>query len=73
MSFQLLLAKLRYRQLARDFLYCGLQIQGKPDIKKIISGVSANQDLIDAQFRFNQCNSFREEDISVFSPSQDID
>jgi hypothetical protein len=22
---------------------------------------------IDAQFRFNQCNSFREEDISVFS------
>jgi dinuclear metal center YbgI/SA1388 family protein len=30
--------------------YCpnGLQIQGKPDIKKIISGVSANQDLIDA-------------------------
>jgi hypothetical protein len=23
---------------------------------------------IDAQFRFNQCNSFREEDISVFSP-----
>jgi putative NIF3 family GTP cyclohydrolase 1 type 2 len=30
--------------------YCpnGLQIQGKSDIKKIISGVSANQDLIDA-------------------------
>jgi hypothetical protein len=24
--------------------------------------------MIDAQFRFNQCNSFREEDISVFSP-----
>jgi hypothetical protein len=23
---------------------------------------------IDAQFRFNQCNSFREEYISVFSP-----
>jgi hypothetical protein len=23
--------------------------------------------MIDAQFRFNQCNSFREEDISVFS------
>jgi hypothetical protein len=22
--------------------------------------------MIDAQFRFNQCNSFREEDISVF-------
>ncbi|MDC9714643.1 MAG: Nif3-like dinuclear metal center hexameric protein [Gammaproteobacteria bacterium] len=30
--------------------YCpnGLQIEGKPDIRKIISGVSANQDLIDA-------------------------
>jgi hypothetical protein len=25
--------------------------------------------MIDAQFRFNQCNSFREEYISVFSPS----
>jgi hypothetical protein len=24
--------------------------------------------MIDAQFRFNQCNSFREENISVFSP-----
>ena len=24
--------------------------------------------MIDAQFRFNQCNSFREEHISVFSP-----
>ena len=24
--------------------------------------------MIDAQFMFNQCNSFREEDISVFSP-----
>jgi hypothetical protein len=24
--------------------------------------------LIDAQYRFNQCNSFREEYISVFSP-----
>jgi hypothetical protein len=24
--------------------------------------------MIDAQFRFNQCNSFREEYISVFSP-----
>jgi hypothetical protein len=24
--------------------------------------------IIDAQFRFNQCNSFREEHISVFSP-----
>jgi hypothetical protein len=24
--------------------------------------------IIDAQFRFNQCNSFREEYISVFSP-----
>jgi hypothetical protein len=23
--------------------------------------------MTDAQFRFNQCNSFREEDISVFS------
>ena len=23
--------------------------------------------MIEAQFRFNQCNSFREEDISVFS------
>jgi hypothetical protein len=23
--------------------------------------------MIDAQFRFNQCNSFREEDISVWS------
>jgi len=23
--------------------------------------------MIDAQFRFNQCNSFREENISVFS------
>jgi hypothetical protein len=25
---------------------------------------------IDAQFRFNQCNSFREEDISVFRKSK---
>jgi hypothetical protein len=25
--------------------------------------------MIDAQFRFNQCNSFREEYISVFSPN----
>jgi hypothetical protein len=24
--------------------------------------------MIDAQFRFNQCNSFREEHISLFSP-----
>jgi hypothetical protein len=24
--------------------------------------------IIDAEFRFNQCNSFREEHISVFSP-----
>jgi hypothetical protein len=24
--------------------------------------------MIDAQFRFNQCNNFREEYISVFSP-----
>jgi hypothetical protein len=24
--------------------------------------------MIDGQFRFNQCNSFREEHISVFSP-----
>ena len=24
--------------------------------------------MIDAQFRFNQCNSFREEYISIFSP-----
>jgi hypothetical protein len=24
--------------------------------------------MIDAEFRFNQCNSFREEHISVFSP-----
>ena len=24
--------------------------------------------MIDAQFRFNQCNSFREDYISVFSP-----
>jgi hypothetical protein len=24
--------------------------------------------MIDTQFRFNQCNSFREEHISVFSP-----
>ena len=24
--------------------------------------------MIDAQFRFNRCNSFREEYISVFSP-----
>jgi hypothetical protein len=24
--------------------------------------------MIDAQYRFNQCNSFREEHISVFSP-----
>ena len=24
--------------------------------------------MIDAQFRFNQCNSFKEEYISVFSP-----
>ena len=24
--------------------------------------------MLDAQFRFNQCNSFREEYISVFSP-----
>jgi hypothetical protein len=24
--------------------------------------------MFDAQFRFNQCNSFREEYISVFSP-----
>jgi hypothetical protein len=27
-----------------------------------------NLPMIDAQFRFNQCNSFREEYISVFSP-----
>jgi hypothetical protein len=27
--------------------------------------------MIDAQFRFNQCNSFREEDISDLSP-QDL-
>jgi hypothetical protein len=25
--------------------------------------------MIDAQFKFNQCNSFREEHISVFSPN----
>jgi hypothetical protein len=27
--------------------------------------------MIDAQFRFNQCNSFREEHISVFSNHSD--
>jgi hypothetical protein len=29
---------------------------------------NASSLMIDAQFRFNQCNSFREEYISVFSP-----
>jgi hypothetical protein len=28
--------------------------------------------MIDAQFRFNQCNSFREEYISVFSPLESL-
>ena len=31
------------------------------------STISKDLPMIDAQFRFNQCNSFREEDISVFS------
>jgi hypothetical protein len=30
--------------------------------------ISIDLPMIDAQFRFNQCNSFREEYISVFSP-----
>ena len=40
----------QYLQVDKFTDYCpnGLQIQGKSDIKKIISGVSANQDLIDA-------------------------
>jgi hypothetical protein len=50
--------------------------QLKPNCPGMIIGRSFNikntkfvKDLpmIDAQFRFNQCNSFREEDISVFS------
>jgi hypothetical protein len=32
------------------------------------AGLSLILDMIDAQFRFNQCNSFRDEYISVFSP-----
>ena len=28
--------------------------------------------MIDAQFRFNQCNSFREEHISIFSPYRPV-
>jgi hypothetical protein len=37
---------------------------------KMFQNASSLKDLpmIDAQFRFNQCNSFREEYISVFSP-----
>jgi putative NIF3 family GTP cyclohydrolase 1 type 2 len=40
----------QYLQVDKFTDYCpnGLQIQGKSDIKKIISGVSANQDLIDS-------------------------
>jgi hypothetical protein len=34
------------------------------NIKKFVKDLP----MIDAQFRFNQCNSFREEYISVFSP-----
>jgi hypothetical protein len=34
----------------------------------IIGRFSTKFPMIDAQFRFNQCNSFREEYISVFSP-----
>ena len=40
----------QYLQVDKFSDYCpnGLQIQGKVEIQKIISGVSANQDLIDA-------------------------
>jgi hypothetical protein len=34
---------------------------------KFLCFLSWSEIMIDAQFRFNQCNSFREEDISVFS------
>jgi hypothetical protein len=61
----------------------GLTLEVKVDIafslvkSKVQVGITFNiknakfvKDLpmIDAQFRFNQCNSFREEYISVFSP-----
>jgi hypothetical protein len=35
---------------------------------KIVRSAIKDLPMIDAQFRFNQCNSFREEYISVFSP-----
>jgi hypothetical protein len=33
-----------------------------------VFGADLDLPMIDAQFRFNRCNSFREEYISVFSP-----
>ncbi len=40
----------QYLQVDNFSDYCpnGLQIEGKTEIQKLISGVSANQDLIDA-------------------------
>jgi hypothetical protein len=42
--------------------------QLKPNCPGKIIWWSKDLPMIDAQFRFNQCNSFREEHISLFSP-----
>jgi hypothetical protein len=47
-------------------MYCSGSHLGIP-INKINTKFIKDLPMIDAQFRFNQCNSFREENISVFS------
>ena len=50
--------------LCKNYVLCHLGITINIKNTKFVKDLP----MIDAQFRFNQCNSFREEYISVFSP-----
>ena len=50
--------------LCKNYVLCHLGIKINIKNTKFVKDLP----MIDAQFRFNQCNSFREEYISVFSP-----
>ena len=49
-----------YLNISKFSDYCpnGLQVEGKSDICKIISGVSANQDLIDQKIIYSRIINF---------------
>ena len=64
-----------YLNVSKFSDYCpnGLQVEGKSDICKIISGVSANQDLIDQKIIYSRIINLIKAEISNGSKDYDLE